>query len=65
MLRFIIGQENKQEFVLTVMEGAIMQARAAGNLQPFDDSVSQFRAYFNALEREAAVTRAADAATVA
>ena len=37
-------------FVLTVMEGAIMQARAAGNLAPFDDSVAQFRAYISALE---------------
>ncbi len=38
-------------FVLTVMEGGIMQARAAGNLAPFDDSVAQLRAYFDALEK--------------
>ncbi|HEX2836555.1 MAG TPA: TetR/AcrR family transcriptional regulator [Phycisphaerales bacterium] len=37
-------------FVLTVMEGGIMQARAAGNLGPFDDSVAQLRAYVRALE---------------
>lgn len=41
-------------FVLTVMEGAIMQARAAGDLQPFDDSVAQLRAYFDALQQLAA-----------
>ncbi|MFI4898725.1 MAG: TetR/AcrR family transcriptional regulator [Phycisphaerales bacterium JB059] len=35
--------------VLTVMEGGIMQARAADRLQPFDDSVAQLRAYFDAL----------------
>lgn len=37
-------------FVLTVLEGGIMQARAAGNLRPFDDSVAQLRSYFAALE---------------
>src|SRR5207244_733962 len=40
-------------FVLTVMEGGIMQARAAGNLAPFDDSVAQLRSYFDALEKVA------------
>jgi TetR/AcrR family transcriptional regulator, transcriptional repressor for nem operon len=40
-------------FVLTVMEGGIMQARAAGNLTPFDDSVDQLRSYFTALEKVA------------
>jgi len=35
--------------ILTVMEGGIMQARAAGRLAPFDDSVNQLRAYFDAL----------------
>jgi TetR/AcrR family transcriptional regulator, transcriptional repressor for nem operon len=38
-------------FVLTVMEGGIMQARAAGSLAPFDDGVAQLRAYFGALEK--------------
>jgi TetR/AcrR family transcriptional repressor of nem operon len=41
-------------FVLTVMEGGLMQARAAGTLGPFDDSVAQLRAYFGALEKLAA-----------
>jgi TetR/AcrR family transcriptional regulator, transcriptional repressor for nem operon len=36
-------------FVLTVMEGGIMQARAAGNLTPFDESVAQLRAYIDLL----------------
>jgi TetR/AcrR family transcriptional regulator, transcriptional repressor for nem operon len=40
-------------FILTVMEGGIMQARAAGNVTPFDDSVGQLRAYFELLEAQA------------
>lgn len=51
-------REQLSKMVLTIMEGAIMQARAAGNLQPFDDSVAQFRAYMQSLEREAAALRA-------
>jgi hypothetical protein len=46
-------------FVLTVMEGGIMQARAAGSLAPFDDSVAQLRSYFDALQEVAAGERAA------
>lgn len=41
-------------FVLTVMEGGIMQARAAGHLAPFDSSVAQLRAYFDMLAARAA-----------
>ncbi len=37
-------------FVLTVMEGGLMQARAAGRLEPFDESVAQLRNYFTSLE---------------
>lgn len=44
-------------FVLTVMEGAIMQSRAAGSLEPFDQSVAQLRAYFDALRRAADAER--------
>lgn len=40
-------------FILTVMEGGLMQARAARDLGPFDDSVAQLRAYFTALETAA------------
>lgn len=36
-------------FVLTVMEGAVMQAATARDIQPFDASVSHLRAYFNGL----------------
>lgn len=38
-------------FVLTVLEGAIMQARAAQSPQPFDDSVAQLRSYFQLLSQ--------------
>lgn len=41
------------EFVLTVMEGAVMQARTFRDVGPFDRSVAQLRAYFGSLEREA------------
>ena len=58
------NREQLSRMVLTVMEGAIMQARAAGNLQPFDDSVAQFRAYIDALKREAAGTLKPVAATM-
>ena len=36
-------------FVLTVMEGGLMQARAAGRLTPFDESVAVLRDYFDRL----------------
>lgn len=41
------------DFILTVMEGGIVQARAAGSLTPFDRSVSQLRSYVDRLVREA------------
>ncbi len=37
-------------FVLTTMEGGIMQSRAARSIEPFDEAVAQLRAYFRALE---------------
>jgi TetR/AcrR family transcriptional regulator, transcriptional repressor for nem operon len=46
-------------FILTVMEGGLMQARAAGDVRPFDDSIAQLRAYFDALQQEAASKRSA------
>lgn len=39
------------EFVLTVMEGAVMQARTYRDVAYFDRSVAQLRAHFEALER--------------
>lgn len=50
-----LGQLSR--FILTVMEGGIMQARVAGNLVPFDESVDQLRAYFNLLQEQARAAR--------
>ena len=36
-------------FILTVMEGGLMQARAANDLAPFDQSVAVLREHFNLL----------------
>ncbi len=44
-------------FILTVMEGGIMQSRASGDLRPFDESVAQLRAYFDSLEALARLER--------
>jgi TetR/AcrR family transcriptional repressor of nem operon len=41
-------------FVLTTMEGGVMQARTHRDVAYFDGSVRQLRAYFDHLEREAA-----------
>jgi TetR/AcrR family transcriptional regulator, transcriptional repressor for nem operon len=38
-------------FVLTVMEGAVMQARTYRNIKWFDDAVATLRDYFKALQR--------------
>jgi TetR/AcrR family transcriptional repressor of nem operon len=45
-------------FVLSVMEGAVMQARAQHSLEPFDASVEELRQYFNRLLAEGARERA-------
>jgi AcrR family transcriptional regulator len=37
-------------FVLTVMEGGVMQARSYQCIEPFDDCIDQLRFYFKALE---------------
>jgi TetR/AcrR family transcriptional repressor of nem operon len=52
-----IDRARLARFVLTVMEGGVMQARAAGNLAPFDASVSELRTYFSLLEERATATR--------
>jgi AcrR family transcriptional regulator len=44
-------------FVLTVMEGGLMQARAAGQLAPFDESVAVLRDYFERLGAPASKPR--------
>ena len=41
------------QMVLNTMEGGIMQARARGELAPFDAAVRQLRNYFDYLERDA------------
>lgn len=38
-------------FILTVMEGGLMQARAANNLKPFDESVAVLRDHLHLLLR--------------
>ena len=42
------------QFVLAVMEGAVMQARVHGSIAPFDASVAHLWDYFNRLQAEAA-----------
>jgi AcrR family transcriptional regulator len=42
------------ELVLTVMEGAVMQARARKSLEPFDAAVAELRRYFDLLLAEQA-----------
>jgi AcrR family transcriptional regulator len=44
-------------FVLTVMEGGLMQARAAGHIGPFDDSVAVLRDHITALRAQAAAAK--------
>jgi hypothetical protein len=48
-----VDRHELAKLVLTVMEGAIMQARAASALAAFDASVSQLRVYFDLLEERA------------
>jgi|SRR5579871_6810974 len=40
------------KFVLTVMEGGVMQARAHRSVEPFDACVAHLRAYFNLLQAQ-------------
>ena len=40
------------KFVLTVMEGGVMQARAQRTIEPFDASVEHLRGYFGLLMRQ-------------
>jgi TetR/AcrR family transcriptional regulator, transcriptional repressor for nem operon len=43
-------------FVLSLMEGAVMQSKTARSLAPFDATVSQLRIYLSALEHGTAST---------
>jgi hypothetical protein len=44
-------------FVLTTMEGGIMQARASGSLDQFDQSVAHLRRYVDLLLGQAAAAK--------
>lgn len=43
------NRKEAARFVLTVMEGAVMQSRVAASVEPFDASINQLRAYFGGL----------------
>jgi AcrR family transcriptional regulator len=47
------------QFVLTTMEGAVMQARTYRDIAYFDSAVNQLRSYFNHLEQETPSTNKA------
>lgn len=44
-----LDRKEVSRFVLTVMEGAVMQSRVAASIKPFDASVRQLRLYFHGL----------------
>jgi TetR/AcrR family transcriptional regulator, transcriptional repressor for nem operon len=48
-----INRNGVAQFVLSVMEGAVMQARTYRSLEAFDASVECLRDYFNRLESDA------------
>jgi TetR/AcrR family transcriptional repressor of nem operon len=48
-----LDRDQLARFILTVMEGGIMQARAEGSPRPYDACVGQLRAYFDLLSRKA------------
>ena len=54
-----IDRRELAEFVLTTMEGGVMQARTHRDVGYFDRSVRQLRAYFDHLERDATHARRA------
>ncbi len=47
-----VDREQLAQFVLTVMEGGVMQARAHARIEPFDACVEQLRTYFQLLEQQ-------------
>jgi TetR/AcrR family transcriptional regulator, transcriptional repressor for nem operon len=52
-----VDRHRLAKFVLTVMEGGLMQARAAGHLGPFDDAVGILRDHFTQLDHRASRQR--------
>ncbi len=53
-----VDRHQLAQFVLTVMEGAVMQSRAHASIAPFDAAVAHLRDYFNRLLREPAAETA-------
>ncbi|NJO12447.1 MAG: hypothetical protein HC872_02135 [Gammaproteobacteria bacterium] len=53
-----VNSRELAEFVLTTMEGAVMQSRTFRDVGYFDRSVSQLRAYFDLLHQAAGTPRA-------
>jgi TetR/AcrR family transcriptional repressor of nem operon len=53
----LLDRRELAEFVLTTMEGGVMQARTHRDVAYFDRSVRQLRAYLDHLEREATLKR--------
>ena len=49
-----VDRRRLARFVLTVLEGGLMRSRAAGNLQPFDESVAVLREHFDVLQKRKA-----------
>ena len=49
-----VDRRRLARFVLTVLEGGLMQSRAAGNLEPFDESVALLREHFEMLQGQEA-----------
>jgi len=54
-----LDRDQLATFILTVMEGAVMQARAHGSLQPFDAAIAQLRNYVQGLMAAAAAEQGA------
>jgi hypothetical protein len=48
-----VDRRRLARFVLTVMEGGLMQSRAAGTLEPFDEAVETLREHFRLLASRA------------
>jgi len=44
-----VDRRQLARFILTIMEGGLMQSRAAGHLKPFDDATALLRDYFTQL----------------
>jgi AcrR family transcriptional regulator len=51
VLRDDVDADSLASFVLTVMEGGVMQATAERDIARFDDSVRHLRTYFDSLKR--------------